>query len=79
MSKSAQPTGDGQPVGRAHLRSVDYDQISGWVCAECSLSVTVDPHSGVEYGHARTPRNGGRCPHRPDDLDPDVSAKGGRR
>ena len=85
MSKSAQPTGETYTDtvtgvdDRPHLRSTDDDPIGGWECTACGLSVTIDPQTGVEYGHSRKPRNGGRCAHRLDDLDPDVTAKGGRQ
>lgn len=41
-------------------------------CRVCGAAITVGP-DGTEYGHVRHPRHGcceGRCPHRPESVDP---------
>ena len=67
MSKAA--PADGR---HSHLRG---DAESGFVCEHCGGQITIDPVTGVEYGHARKryvrlPETKGRCPHRPPGVDP---------
>jgi len=59
------------PTHPAHLENVDgEDDIGGFRCRECGFTISIDPQSRVEYGHSRKPRNGGRCEHRPESVDP---------
>ena len=71
MSKAAPPGDSKMPDRHTHLET-DNERL---VCEGCGSRITVDPHTGVEYGHARKqylrlPDTQGRCPHRPPGVDP---------
>jgi len=39
-------------------------------CRVCGKSITVNPKTGIEYGHSRVRYEKGRCEHRPASVDP---------
>lgn len=45
-------------------------------CRACGRPITVNPSSGVEYGHTRKNECGGRCEFRPPSVDPNNDLRG---
>jgi len=53
---------------REHL---EWSTVSTLRCSVCGKQITIDPNSGVEYGHKRGRKSvGNRCKHRPSSVDP---------